>query len=164
MEKIIFVLIFILSSLPLTGQNTYDETLHSLYNHTVPLIKSADLEEMMKTRKVILIDTRSPEEFEVSHVPGAYFLDFNSFTPEKVVKINKDLTLVLYCSVGYRSEKIGEKLLQLGFKEVLNLYGGIFSWVNEKHLVVNMKEQPTDSVHTYNQDWGKWLLRGKKVY
>jgi hypothetical protein len=70
----------------------------------------------------------------------------------------------VYCSVGYRSERIGEKLLKLGYTDVVNLYGGIFEWKNQGLDVYNSSNYPTDSVHTYNKSWGKWLVKGIKVY
>ncbi len=81
-----------------------------------------------------------------------------------VEKLNKDSPIIVYCSVGYRSERVGEKLKSAGFKNVKNLYGGIFQWVNEGHPVVNKKDHWTDSVHTYNKNWSQWLTKGIKVY
>ncbi|MEL6718853.1 MAG: rhodanese-like domain-containing protein, partial [Bacteroidota bacterium] len=68
-----------------------------------------------------------------------------------------------YCSVGYRSEKISEQLLEAGFKDVSNLYGGIFEWKNQDHEVVDEKGA-TEKVHAYDRVWGFWLKEGKKVY
>ena len=50
---------------------------------------------------------------------------------------SKSDTIVLYCSIGYRSEKIGEKLVEMGYGHVFNLYGGIFEWVNRDLPVYN---------------------------
>ena len=81
-----------------------------------------------------------------------------------VEDLDKDKPVILYCSVGYRSEKIGERLQEMGFTEVYNLYGGIFDWKNKDNPVVNTHQNPTDSVHTYNKNWSKWLTKGVKVY
>ena len=59
---------------------------------------------------------------------------------------------------------VGEKLMAKGYKNVKNLYGGIFQWKNEGYEVVNEKSMETDSVHTYNRRWSKWLTNGIKVY
>ena len=66
--------------------------------------------------------------------------------------------------MGYRSERIGEKLQKMGFTNVKNLYGGIFDWKNQDFEVVGMDNLATDSVHTYNKSWSKWLYKGIKVY
>ncbi|MFN8396323.1 MAG: rhodanese-like domain-containing protein [Bacteroidia bacterium] len=72
--------------------------------------------------------------------------------PKAVRELDKARSVVVYCSVGYRNERIGEQLLAQGFSKVWNLYGGIFEWVNEGHEVVDAHGQPTDRVHTYNAD------------
>ena len=66
--------------------------------------------------------------------------------------------------MGYRSEKISEQLLDAGYTDVANLYGGIFEWKNQNQKVVNMDGQTTESVHAYNRTWGIWLKNGEKVY
>lgn len=109
----------------------------------------------------IILDTRAKAEYQVSHLPGAVFVDYATFDPKAVKGMDKGRPVVVYCSVGYRSEKIGEKLQQLGFQHVHNLYGGIFEWVNEGHPVVDHLGKPTDRVHTYNADWSQWLRRGR---
>jgi len=57
-----------------------------------------------------------------------------------------------------------EELLELGYTNVKNLYGGIFQWKNDGFDVVNNQSMVTDSVHTYNKSWSKWLVKGVKVY
>jgi len=138
-----------------------DKKLESMLNYTVPVIKTEELKE--KDSSIVLLDTRSKEEFETSHIEGATFVSYKNFSAEMMKGINKDDTVVVYCSVGYRSEKIGEKLQNLGYNNVRNLYGGIFEWKNKGNEVIN-KTGKTDSVHTYNRLWSKYLTNGVKVY
>ncbi|WP_246202806.1 rhodanese-like domain-containing protein [Fulvivirga lutimaris] len=146
------------------GQKTFDEKITSLLNNTVPVIKEEELSKRLQSEHINLLDARSKEEFEVSHIDGAKFIDYDSFDKEMLKGLSIDDTVVVYCSVGYRSEKIGEKLQKLGYKNVLNLYGGIFDWKNKGHEVVDTKGIQTDSVHTYNKSWSQWLYKGVKVY
>lgn len=146
------------------AQTAFDDKLKSLYKNTVPLIHSEVLSaSIAENKNILLLDTRSLEEFQVSHLPNALFIDYDKFNSEKVKEINRDTKIVVYCSVGYRSERIGEKLIKMGFTDVQNLYGGIFDWVNHNHTVVNQVGLQTDSVHTYNKDWSRWLIKGVKV-
>ncbi len=146
------------------GQKTFDEKIESLLNKTVPLVSEKELSELLsKDQKPVVLDTRSREEYEVSHIDGAMFIDYDSFENEMLKGINKNDTVIVYCSVGYRSEKIGEKMQKLGYKNVLNLYGGIFDWKNNGQQVTN-NTGITDSVHTYNKSWSHWLNNGVKVY
>ena len=146
------------------GQKTFDEKIESLLNKTVPLVSQKELSELLaEDKKTVLLDTRSKEEYEVSHIEGARFIDYSDFDAGMLNGIDKNDTVVVYCSVGYRSEKIGEKLQKLGYKNVLNLYGGIFDWKNKGQQVTN-NSGVTDSVHTYNKSWSQWLYKGVKVY
>jgi len=167
MEKktLAFITLFLFAGTALLAQSAYDKKLASLYKNTVPQIKSSDLKQKIDEHKqVVILDTRSPEEYSVSHIPGARFVDYKKFKSTDVVQIDKDAEIVVYCTVGYRSERIGEKLLEMGFTNVKNLYGGIFQWANEERSLLNNKNSPTDSVHTYSRSWSSWLKYGIKVY
>jgi len=162
MKNHLFIfLLFAIFHFSACSQKTFDEKMQSLYKNTVPLIQSDELEGRLDS--VILLDTRAPGEYEVSHIKGAQMIDYDNFKLKDVKSIPKDAEVVVYCSVGYRSERIGEKLKKAGFENVKNLYGGIFDWKNQGNQVVNPSNAPTDSVHTYNDDWGKWLYEGIKV-
>jgi rhodanese-related sulfurtransferase len=164
MRSILSLLLFVSLAVTACGQSTFDEKLKSLYNNTVPLITADSLAKELTSKNLIILDTRAPKEFKVSHLPNALLIDYDNFTPNDVKNLNRNTPVVVYCSVGYRSERIGEKLQKLGFKDVKNLYGGIFAWKNENYHVINRYGLPTDSVHTYNENWSQWLLNGIKVY
>lgn len=166
MRKIHSLLLSVISLmwLPACGQKTFDEKMESLYRNTVPLITSTDFNELKQNSEPYVLDTRATKEYQVSHIPGAHLLDYDNFDEEDLKKIPKDAEIVVYCSVGYRSERIGEKLQKLGYENVHNLYGGIFDWKNQGNQVINNHNQPTDSVHAYNSNWSKWLYNGIKVY
>ena len=163
MKKLIppFILLLI-STITSCGQKTFDEKMESLYKKTVPLIKADSLKP--KLAGVVILDTRSEEEYQVSHINGARFVDYDNFEVEQVKDVSKNQEVIVYCSVGYRSERVGEKLQKAGYTHVKNLYGGIFGWKNEGFEVVGMNNLPTDSVHVYNRLWGRWLFKGTKVY
>lgn len=144
------------------GQGTYAEELDRLYKGTVPLIQPDSLEKIVKT--VVILDTRSESEYGVSHIEGARFVDYEQFSIKSMDRFEKDTPIVVYCSVGYRSERIGEQLQTAGYGKVANLYGGIFEWKNTDHTVVDSENKPTDRVHTYNKNWSRWLKKGIKVY
>ena len=161
--KLIFLMLGS-SSLSACGQRSFDQKLEAMYRHSVPLIKPAALDSLQQQRPVVLLDTRTPEEYAVSHLPDARFVDYDAFAVEDVADVAKDAEVVVYCAVGYRSERIGEALQEVGYEHVQNLYGGIFAWKNGGREVVNQRGQLTDSVHTYNRNWSKWLKRGIKTW
>lgn len=143
----------------------YDRMLKHLYSWNVDVIHPKQLSDTIaKGIKVVLLDSREPNEFNVSHLSSAINIGYDNFRMESISKISKEDLIVVYCSVGYRSEKIGKELLDAGYKNVLNLYGGIFEWVNEGHGVVDNSNQSTTRVHAYSKSWGIWLKKGVKVY
>ncbi len=162
----IFIALIALVSMSISacGQKTFDQKLESMYQRTVPLIRPATLDSLRQQQPVVLLNTRTPEEYAVSHLPDARFVNYDTFHPEDIQDLAQEATVVVYCAVGYRSERVGEQLQQAGYQHVQNLYGGIFEWKNEGREVVNPLGQPTDSVHTYNRNWSKWLKRGVKVW
>ncbi len=139
----------------------YKEMLDDLYEHTVPLITVDSLKQI---KNVYLLDSREKAEFDVSHLKNARNVGYIWFDMRKVYDIPKDASIVVYCSVGYRSEKIAEKLIKDGYKNVHNFYGGIFEWVNEGQPVYKSNGIQTSEIHAYNKKWSKWVSRGTKVY
>ena len=142
--------------------SAYRLMLKKLLSHTVPEVQVQEV--LVDTANILFIDAREDREFAVSHLAGAVHVGYDSFDLKKIpASIVKGQRVVVYCSVGYRSEKIAEKLLTAGFTNVSNLYGGIFEWVNQGHPIRNA-QGPTQQVHAFNRSWGIWLQRGKKVY
>lgn len=133
----------------------FDKKLENLLRFSIPLIGVKELKNIQS--EVHIFDTRKEEEYAVSHIPGATFLGYDSFDPKQLAEIPKTDTVVLYCSVGYRSEKIGERLRKMGYTNVLNLYGSLFEWTNAGYPLVDKNGDPTQKVHTYNKNWSKWV-------
>jgi rhodanese-related sulfurtransferase len=144
----------------------FDKTIRSLLGFTVKTMSVSELQNQLKISEspMMLLDAREYREYEVSHLPNAIYVGYNNFSMEKLKKVPKDSRLIVYCSIGYRSEKIAEKLISAGFKNVYNLYGGIFEWANAGNRVVNNFWMQTSKVHAYDQTWGKWLKKADKVY
>lgn len=139
-----------------TTDPAYAKKLEELYSHTVDLIQPKDLAEAMKTEKVYILDTRASSEYNTSHLKGARFINYATFRTSEVSDIPKNAKVIVYCSVGWRSEKIGEKLKKKGYTKVYNLYGGIFEWVNQGYKVYNTAGE-TKVVHAYSKEWAKWI-------
>lgn len=115
---------------------------------------------------ILYLDTREREEYEVSHLKNAMWVGYKEFDATRFTRAMPDKAqpIIVYCSVGVRSENIGEQLKALGYTKVLNLYGGIFKWKNMDRHVYNTLGNPTDSIHAFNKHWGKLLEKGIKVY
>ena len=102
----------------------------------------------------LLIDARQPEEYAVSHLPEAH----HGPTLAAVQRsgVSRDATIVVYCSVGYRSARLAQQLQAAGYDHVQNLAGSIFEWHNQGQPLV-ADGGLTQTVHPYNRTWGMLL-------
>jgi rhodanese-related sulfurtransferase len=118
--------------------------------------------EHSEASQPIILDARSQEEYTVSHLAGAQRVESAlASLKQTLAGVSKDMPIVVYCSVGYRSAKVAQQLQQADFSQVFNLEGGLFQWANEKRPLVH-DGQPTQSVHPYNALWGMLLQRGDR--
>jgi rhodanese-related sulfurtransferase len=140
----------------------FDKIIKSNTKGTVKAISVTDLAKNYK--KYLILDTREPKEYKVSHLKNAENLGFEKADFDIIKNVDKNTAIVVYCSIGARSEIIGEKLQNQGFTNVQNLYGSIFEWVNAGHAVYDSTKKTTSRVHAYDKTWGKWLKKGIRVY
>lgn len=163
MKKIIFLIV--LTSLNSFSQKNLKQLLKKFNQESVPYIHVENLND--KDENIVLLDAREPREFEVSHLNKAICVGYDHFDLKKTIQQlpeDKNTKIVVYCSLGIRSEDIAEQLKKAGYKNVFNLYGGIFEWKNKGNSVVNKNNKPTEEVHAFNKEWGVWLTKGIKIY
>lgn len=148
------------------AQNKLDNLLQTYNTRSIPYISVEELRMLQMNDSVVILDAREPVEFAVSHIASAKNIGFNDFTSQEkqIEKLNKNMPIVIYCSVGIRSEDIGEKLKKEGFTNVKNLYGGIFEWKNKDYPVIDSTGKETENVHTFSKRWSKYLHSGKAVF
>jgi rhodanese-related sulfurtransferase len=159
----------LLASLPLAAQPEphveappFAATLRTLLDHDVP---ERDVDALAAARPApVLLDAREADEYAVSRLPGARWVGYDDFDLARVADLDPDAPVVVYCSVGYRSEKVAGRLRAAGFTDVANLYGGLFEWVNRGHPIVDAEGRLTRRVHAYSRTWGVFLRRGERVY
>lgn len=108
------------------------------------------------TTQPVLLDAREREEYEVSHLRGAWLASSEKKAVAALKKVGKNHPVVVYCSVGYRSSELAVKLHARGFTNVYNLEGSIFQWANEGRPVYSDKGK-VKNVHPFNSTWGQLL-------
>lgn len=145
------------------AQSSIDQALDWYNSESVPYIS---VSEMQNSQNQIILDAREWKEYEVSHLKNAIWVGYDDFELADVLNKypEKNLNIVVYCSIGVRSENIGEELLESGYYNTKNLYGGIFEWSNRGYPVYNTKGEKTKKVHAYGKLWGKYLTKAEKVY
>lgn len=142
------------------NSSAYNLMLKALLSHSVKEVTVAEADNM---KDIVFVDSREHEEYNVSHIKNAVWVGYQDFNLSRLKDVAKNKKIVVYCSVGKRSEDITKQLMEAGYRDVYNLYGGIFEWVNENKPVYN-SEGKTTKVHAYSKTWGIWLSNGDKVY
>lgn len=155
------VFLIFLSFAQKTENFNFDLYLQNKLKHSV---NEWDVDQLKKDTSVIIIDVRDKSEYDVSHIRNAMNFPMKKFKIEQISHISKERRLVVYCSVGYRSEKVVEKLIKNGYSNSYNLYGGIFEWINRGYAVYDTQQNSTKKIHAYSRSWGIWLEKGEKIY
>jgi rhodanese-related sulfurtransferase len=110
----------------------------------------------------LLLDVRSATEFADGHLAKAQHADGSDAAAALLLPLGLDLPVVVYCSVGYRSGKVVEALIQRGHKQVWNLEGSLFEWANSGLPMVQggpKAELPTQKAHPFDKTWAVLLKR-----
>ena len=79
----------------------------------------------------IILDVRTPEEFADKHIPGAVNIPNETIGTVEIPELpNKDQLILVYCRSGNRSKQASEKLVALGYTNIVE-FGGINDWPGE---------------------------------
>ena len=97
------------------------------------LDQSTWLNQFHSEENAIILDVRTPEEFETSRIPNSKNIDF--YNPQnfmlEIEKLDRDNSYYVYCRTGVRSANSCQLMNELGFDKVYNLLGGIVEWNGE---------------------------------
>ena len=158
-----FILLFGLSSV---AKETLNDVLKKHNKNEIPYISATELRMYQFNNKVTILDSRELKEYQVSHIESAILVGYDTFSMETVSYIisNMETPIVVYCTLGIRSEMIAAKLQKAGYKNVKNLYGGICEWKNKKYKVIDSTQNTTNNIHTFSKEWSKWLLNGNTIF
>ena len=86
--------------------------------------------QFLSEENAIILDVRTPEEFEISRIPNSINIDF--YNPQnfmhEIEKLDNDIRCYVYCRTGVRSANSCALMKECGFKKTFNLVGGIVEW------------------------------------
>lgn len=162
--RYLFLLLTLFTFTAYGQSKEYRSMLKKYYSSDFPTISIANAKAKIGQANVYFLDTREKKEYEVSHIKTAIQVGYDNFSMSSVSKLPKDAEIIVYCSIGARSQNIGLKLKKAGFKNVKNLYGGMFYWANSNYPMVDSSGASTTKIHGFSTDWGKWVNRGTVVY
>ena len=79
----------------------------------------------------IILDVRRPDEFAAGHIPNAINVPNESIGTDEIPELtHKDQLIMVYCRSGRRSKEASEKLVKLGYTNIVE-FGGILDWKGE---------------------------------
>ena len=79
----------------------------------------------------IILDVRRPDEFAAGHIPGAINVANESIGTDEIPELpDKNQLIMVYCRSGRRSKEAAEKLVKLGYANIVE-FGGILDWKGE---------------------------------
>jgi rhodanese-related sulfurtransferase len=125
--KIKRIITVLLSLLSLTGCGV----LASPNNTYKQITMSEAIAMMEKEKDYIILDVRRPDEFAEKHIPGAINIPNEIIGTEDIKELPNEKQLILvYCRSGNRSKQASEKLVKLGYTNIVE-FGGIIDWPGE---------------------------------
>ncbi len=100
-------------------------------------ISAKEFKAAMEKKGVVLLDIRTPREFNAEHLKGAKMINFydKSFADE-IKKLDRNKSYLIYCHSGNRTGQALKLFQKLGFKDVADLAHGINAWHQAKYEVV----------------------------
>ena len=121
------ILILLLSLLSLTGCAAPKRTADSY--RQISMQEAMNM--MEKEKNYIILDVRTVAEYESGHIPGAICVPNETIGTEKIPELpDEDQLILVYCRSGNRSKQASEKLVKLGYTNIVE-FGGINSWPGE---------------------------------
>ena len=125
MKKLIPIL---LSALKFTGCASTSNNQRNTYR-SITMDEAVDM--MAKETGYIILDVRRPDEFAAGHIPHAINVPNESIGTDEIPELpNKDQLIMVYCRSGRRSKDASEKLVKLGYTNIVE-FGGILDWKGE---------------------------------
>ena len=92
---------------------------------------SEAVEMMASESDYIILDVRRPDEFAAGHIPNAVNISNESIGADEIDELpDKDRLILVYCRSGNRSKQASEKLVRLGYTNIVE-FGGILDWKGE---------------------------------
>ena len=89
------------------------------------------VEMMEKEENYVILDVRTHQEFAAGHIPDAIVIPNETIGTEEISQLpDKDQLIMIYCRSGNRSKQASDKLVKLGYNNIIE-FGGIIDWPGE---------------------------------
>src|SRR5665648_111642 len=126
----------------IVGAYNLDESAPAISPGKVVNINAQSAKELIDSGSVFLVDVRTPEEFNESHIDGAILRPLQELENPQMLEtiietLPKDKPILVYCRSGRRSAVASNILIKSGFV-VYNLEGGIIEWEKARYETVSL--------------------------
>ena len=146
--------------------NNFDSLKWNLLNWSIrflfPHINHISTEELAiwlsdkNKRQPLILDARNKIEYAISHLQGASLIPYDSPEIKYFIKCSLNTPIITYCSIGYRSAILAQRLQKMGYTKVFNLKGSLFFGFSENRPVF-CGEEIVSYIHPFNLFWSLWL-------
>jgi rhodanese-related sulfurtransferase len=101
------------------------------------------IQQNAENSKFAIIDVRTPAEYDSGHLEGAINIDFNSTGFKSLIdELDRSKIYLVYCRTGVRSANAVKIMIEMGFKTVYDMSGGITQWEKDSYPVVTPTGSP----------------------
>ncbi|MDH4456907.1 MAG: rhodanese-like domain-containing protein [Candidatus Methylopumilus sp.] len=101
-------------------------------------IEASDLNSLLETQKIYLIDVRNDDEVARGVIPGAIYITLSSIPSVNFLQLENQ-TVVFYCHAGVRSAQAAGFVADQIEATIYNLRGGILAWANAGFGLTDLK-------------------------
>lgn len=103
---------------------------NKLSDNGIKRLTNQQFRQEAKKPNTVIIDVRTPEEFQTAHIEGAKLMNVEeteNFT-RQIQALDPTKHYLLYCRTGKRSMNAANIMKEKGFKKISDLKGGISEW------------------------------------
>jgi rhodanese-related sulfurtransferase len=141
----LLLLLFIISTSPAQSQETKAAAGNVQQGSLRGVTPQEAIELVQRNKKnpdFVILDVRTPEEFQSGHIEGAINVDYyNPGFEVELGKLDRAKTYLVYCRTGSRSENTFAHMKELQFRQIYDLEGGITAWRAAGFSVQGQKRQ-----------------------
>lgn len=104
----------------------------------IKLIDCSTAKELIRAGKVIILDVREQDEFDLEHIDNAIHLPRRKVKSEignVLESSEKNIQILIYCAFGNCSALAGHEMQELGYTSIASLIGGYAKWKREKKII-----------------------------
>lgn len=105
---------------------------------TISQMTAGELDARLKSHAVQVLDVRREPEWDAGHIESATWWPLDNFRVSPP-EIDQDAPLAVHCKGGYRSMIASSLLQRAGFKQVINVVGGLDAWQQANLPIVSAK-------------------------